>query len=114
MTRHLRSAPHDDLLPRSRPLDPAPPSGRTARRAPDHDAGPSPRVDIVVVHYETPQLLRACLRSIEECVAGTSLGRPADQRVVGDVIVVDNSLSESSVELAREPSRQARLLRPGS
>jgi len=65
---------------------------------------PEGRLDIVIVNYETPDLLDECLRSI------TSLSPTG----VRDVIVVDNSRSPESAELVMRDHPSVRLLRPAT
>jgi N-acetylglucosaminyl-diphospho-decaprenol L-rhamnosyltransferase len=71
----------------------APPSGSTASR-----------LDIVIVNYETPDLVDDSLRSIAELAPG----------ILGDVIVVDNSADAGAAESAVRRHPSARLVRPGS
>jgi len=62
------------------------------------------RVDIVIVNYETPDLVEDCLRSIDEQMLA----------VFGNVIVVDNSAvpEPAASVVARHPT--ARLVRSGT
>lgn len=65
----------------------------------DADTEPPTRLDVVVVSFETPQLLDECLAAII-----TSTG-------VGDIVVVDNSDSDDCADVAREYA-PVRLIRP--
>jgi GT2 family glycosyltransferase len=62
------------------------------------------RLDIIVVHYETPGLLDDCLRSIADQGEGA----------IGEVIVVDNSALPEAAELVVQQHPAVRLLRPAT
>lgn len=61
-------------------------------------------VTIVIVSYNTRELLRRCLRSLEADVA----------EGLADVIVVDNCSGDGSAEMAEGEFGWARVVRPGS
>jgi GT2 family glycosyltransferase len=78
------------------------------------EAGPKPitarsaaverRLDVIVVHYETPDLLDECLRSI-----------PSEREsTIREVIVVDNSASPDAAERVVHKHPAVRLLRPAT
>ena len=59
-------------------------------------------IDVVVVNYETPHLLDECLQSVN--------AHQSD--VVGSVIVVDNSITSTSIELVRRQHPGVVVIRP--
>lgn len=78
-------------------------SGEPAGRDDNTGTGTSPPdVSIVVVSYNTRELLRACLRSIAERGA---------RRVAHEVIVVDNASRDGSAEMVAREFPQVKLIR---
>lgn len=59
-----------------------------------------PDISVVVVSYKVPELLRACLASLQREATGCTY----------EVIVVDNASGDGSAELVREEFPQVRLI----
>lgn len=62
-----------------------------------------PKLSILIVNWNTKELLRACLRSIEAF----------PPRMDHEVIVVDNASADGSAQMVRESFPDVRLIEPG-
>jgi GT2 family glycosyltransferase len=75
-----------------------------SRSTAGHPAAVEGRLDIVIVHYETPALLDECLRSITD----------QGERFIREVLVVDNSASPDAAQQVVGKHPAVRLLRPAT
>ena len=55
-------------------------------------SGVAPDISVVIVSYKVPELLRACLASLQREAAGTSY----------EVIVVENASGDGTAEMVRD------------
>jgi GT2 family glycosyltransferase len=68
----------------------------------NHPAGPVPDLSIVIVSWNTRQLLDECLDSVQQELTRTKLS--------AEIFVVDNGSTDGSVEMVRKRSEAVRLI----
>ncbi|NNJ11598.1 glycosyltransferase family 2 protein [Chloroflexales bacterium ZM16-3] len=65
-----------------------------------------PTLAIIIVSWNVRELLRRCLRSVEESLTGSDIAH--------EVIVVDNASADGTPEMLRTEFPEARLIEPGA